>query len=103
MGLLEGGMFIDKCLTIPFTFSALITTIADGAGTLLFYDPVTQPQQYESVDKAYRDACCIQGGDCDMFLSTHDINHGNGYQPPKECKHLSVQVSNLLWYYPCIA
>ena len=83
-------MIIDKHLIISFNFSALITTMADGAGTLLLHDPVTQPNEYKQFEEKFRDACCTKGGGCDMYLATHPINDGSGYKPPKGCKCLRM-------------
>ena len=79
---------IHKCVIIVFTFSALITTISDGAGTLLLYEPGTS--FHDDFDIDYRNVCCNRGGGCEKFLSTHPINDGSGYKPPQGCAYLIV-------------
>ena len=102
MAMIDGCMIIHKCLIISFIFSALITTIADDAGTLLLNDPVTHPEEYERFDKAFRDACCMNGGGCEKYLSTHPINDGSGYKPPKGCKCLRMHILSHAGYIYCL-
>lgn len=65
---------------------ALETSRYEGfAGSVLIQHPIENKQGYESLEKAYRDACCgIEGFTdyCDLYFDRRMINTGEGYVPP---------------------
>ena len=68
-----------------FIYRALYRRLPD-AGTLLSFDPVSNPKKYKDYDPTFRRVCCGEtGGGCDLFLRRRPINTGTDYSEPSMC------------------
>lgn len=60
-------------------------------GTMLLYHPICESDQYEAVDKSFREECCMSSDLlCGNFIMQRPINDCTGYEPPDigEIMHL---------------